>query len=122
MGYINKGSTILEDVSIGIVFFTQTGYHLSACRSDFIGKRLRIVPGEGFLTCLFDKWPLSNGRYLYNVIAYSRGTAIVLDWVKQAGYVDVEAGDFYGTGKFATHFHQGVFVEYSWHDNSSGGK
>jgi hypothetical protein len=41
----------------------------------------------------------------------SRGE--VADWVQQAGYLNVVAGDYFGTGKLNTH-DEGFVVNHRW--------
>lgn len=116
--YLCQAENLLDDVVVSIGFNTKLGTFIFACRSDAVGKTFRIFPGEGFLTCKIAKWPLSFGRYTYNLIALKHGRT--LDWVKEAGFVDVETGDYYGTGVLPAHTYQGVFVDFDW--NSQGKK
>ena len=110
--YLCQAENLLDDVVVSIGFNTKLGTFIFACRSDAVGKTFRIFPGEGFLTCKIAKWPLSFGRYTYNLIALKHGRT--LDWVKEAGFVDVETGDYYGTGVLPAHTHQGVFINFDW--------
>ena len=69
------------------------------------------IPRSGRVECYIPKLPLNAGLYVYNVLAET-GTEME-DWVKDAGFLSVEQGDFFGTGrlidaKFA------VLVDHQW--------
>jgi lipopolysaccharide transport system ATP-binding protein len=102
----------LQAVSISIGFYGLTSGFLFACRSDAVGKSYDIDAGKGEFVCRIPRWPLNHGRFRYNLIARSRGE--IVDWVREAGFIDSELGDFFGTGRLPASTHQGVFVEYDY--------
>ncbi len=110
--YINCSDQTLKDVSLAIGFFTSQGQFLYSCRSDTIGKLFDIQPGEGTAICRILKWPLNAGDYFFNVISHMRGD--LLDWIKNAGSIQVIPGDYYGTGKLPAQNRPGVFIDFNW--------
>ena len=108
----NKTDRTMKEVVVSIAFFTSMNSFLFACRSDAIGQTFDLPPGIHELNCTIPRFPTNRGRYYYNLIAFERGER--LDWIKQAGYVDVETGDFYKTGKVPAEKYQGVFVDFNW--------
>ena len=62
--------------------------------------------------CDIPKLPLNNGRV--NFTAHCGNQHEVLDNVQDPGYLDVEKGDFYGTGLVPASHMQGVFIDYSY--------
>ena len=102
----------IDNVSFAISFFAMNGTFLFACGSDSVGMLFNLDPGAGTCVCRIPKWPLIAGRYTFNVYADRNGTE--LDWVKEAGYVDVETGNFYGTGKTPGGSKAGVLIDYQW--------
>ncbi len=102
----------MNDVVLSVSFMSPEGSFLFACRSDAIGRTFAVGPGPGVATCRIPRMPVNQGRYAYNVIAYQN--EVVVDWVRDAGFVDVAAGDYYGTGKIPASALHGVFVDYSW--------
>ncbi len=70
---------------------------------------IRVEPGPGAFICHVPKWPLSRGRFSYDVAAYQCRKE--LDWVRDAGILNVESGDYYGTGKLPVASRQGVYGE-----------
>ncbi|MFH2066092.1 MAG: ABC transporter ATP-binding protein [Pseudomonadota bacterium] len=112
--YRCNATQILKDVSVSIGFFLSPGTLLFTCRSDVVGKTFQVESGEGELFCQIPKCPLMAGRYSFNLLA-DRPLG-VLDRVGEAGFIDVEKGDFYGTGKMPAYKGQGVLVKYNWFD------
>jgi lipopolysaccharide transport system ATP-binding protein len=115
--YRYKGTSALNSVMVAVGFYHSPGVMLFSCRSDVIGKTFKIVPGEGTLYCEIPKCPLAAGRYSINLLATVSGGGKSLDLIREAIYIDVEQGDFYGTGKLPP-YRQGVLVTYDWLDNT----
>jgi len=60
--------------------------------SDFI----RVPAGEGVFRCKLTHFPIRAGRYHGNIYCSSRGH--ICDFLQAGLFIDVEDGDFYGTG------------------------
>jgi len=114
----NQLTTTVSDVVCSIGFFTMTGQYLFGCRSDCLGVTYSVDPGRTTLECCIPKWPLSEGRYVYNLMLQRSGDT--LDWIKEAGYIDVHNGDFYGSGRLPAANRQGVFIDHFWEQHSPG--
>jgi lipopolysaccharide transport system ATP-binding protein len=102
----------IQGVAIHIAFRSSQGNFLFMCGSDAVGKVFDTPPGPGSVVCTLDKWPLGRGRYTYSIHTYWHGRA--LDSVHEAGFVDTEAGDFYGTGVLPASSQMGVYVDYTF--------
>jgi lipopolysaccharide transport system ATP-binding protein len=74
---------------------TNTGIYLMD--SDAIGNLPEVLPAEGTVVCTTDAINLTPGRCYVN-LALRRGSQLS-DHVQYAAYFDVEADDFFGTGK-----------------------
>lgn len=105
-------SLIGKEIEMSIAIYNLSGNFLFACRSDVTGNLLTVKQPNGKFNCTFDKNPLKTGRYWYNVIAYQKGA--ILDHVVQAGFIEVQTGDYYGTGKLPAPGRAGVCVDYQW--------
>jgi lipopolysaccharide transport system ATP-binding protein len=112
IGYVNKLTNIMEDVEISISFFTTTDIYLFGCDSKSGRVKIDISPGEGYTDCVLPKWPLKAGHYTYNLFAQKRGN--VMDWLRNAGALDVEGGDYYASGYLPAPKRPGVLVDYAW--------
>jgi lipopolysaccharide transport system ATP-binding protein len=118
VGYVSLTSVPLSEVVVAISFSNASGAFLSGCRSDAVGKSFRISPGPGQVVCRIPKFPFSQGRFNYHLIAYQQGT--IVDWVRDAGYIDVTAGDYYGTGRIPAGALQSVFIDFDWRTTGAG--
>jgi lipopolysaccharide transport system ATP-binding protein len=64
------------------------------------------------ILCKIPRLPLQPGKYSLNVFCTVTGD--IADWIQNAGVFEVEAGDFFGSGKLPPP-DQGVFmVPHSW--------
>ena len=71
----------------------------------FVGEATPGSLGEGLapsgeVVCHIPELPLAPGRYAFNL--YSTVGGEMADWVQQAGYLNVAAGDYFGTGQLRT--------------------
>jgi lipopolysaccharide transport system ATP-binding protein len=107
---------MLKEVNLSIGFLLAPGAPLFTCRSDVVGKTFNIESGEGELFCEIPQCPLLAGRYSFNLLADRPGQ--LLDRIGEAGFIDVEMGDFYGTGKLPKFRGQGVLIKYNWFNHS----
>lgn len=112
IGYICNNISGMKDVSISISFYSMTGTQLFGCLSRAVGLSLPIHFGEGYTDCIIPKWPLKAGRYLYNL--YAEQGKMLLDWVPDAGAINVETTDYYGSGFVPSAHLPGVLIDYTW--------
>jgi lipopolysaccharide transport system ATP-binding protein len=108
----NLSNRVLENLRLGINFFTNARASVFACSNTAVGAMRDVLPGEGYADCLIPKWNLNTGRYAYHLFAGAAGMPV--DFVRDAGAVDVEAGDYYGTGQLPGTGRESVLVDYSW--------
>lgn len=106
VSYLNKDKVPL---SLSIGFFDVFGNFKFSCRSDVIDMVFDKEKGNAILKIA--KWPLSSGVYNYNLAVHQGITTI--ENIKDAGVVNVEKGDFYGTGKLPGHA-KAFYIDYSW--------
>lgn len=98
-----------RDFSLSIGFFDSFSNFLFSCRSDVINKRYIDDKNKAVLT--IEKWPLSAGLYSYNLAVHD--TSVMLENIKGAGTINVEKGDFYGTGKLPGQ-QKAFYIDYQW--------
>jgi lipopolysaccharide transport system ATP-binding protein len=115
INYENLTNNLVKDVNFGLAFYTITGSFLFACGSRPSGKTFKIQPGEGSVWCNIPKLPLNTGRIHFT--AHCDSLQEILDNVSDAGYLDVEKGDYYGTGLLPASHLQGVFIDYQYSEN-----
>jgi lipopolysaccharide transport system ATP-binding protein len=93
----------LEDVDsylvdVGFGLYSMKGQLLFILYSSYVGQEFKSIPRQGTFYCRVPRFPLAPGRYRVGARIVAGNEEA--DWPAGGiGYVDVEAGDFYGTGK-----------------------
>jgi lipopolysaccharide transport system ATP-binding protein len=88
----------LGTVDIGFGLYSMTGQLLFVLYASYVGQEFKSIPFRGTFFCKIPQFPLAPGRYRVGARVTVGGEES--DWPQDGiGYVDVEAGDFYGTGK-----------------------
>ena len=79
----------------------------------YIDTPLTLAP-SGFVDCIVDNLPLSLGTYYLS--PYFEMNGIMQDWIEAASTLQVEDGNFYGTGKDYPKGWEGktVLVKHRW--------
>jgi hypothetical protein len=109
----NLSDKVLENLGMGITFVSSARAHIFACSNEAVGAAIDVPPGDGYADCLIPKWILNAGRYAYHLYAGKPGVPV--DFVRDAGAVDAEVGDYYGTGHLpGLGRREGVLVDYTW--------
>jgi lipopolysaccharide transport system ATP-binding protein len=104
----NKTGGELRLVQIGVCIYGEDGRRLAILGTDLANED-------------FPKWPLNTqgvelrlprvmlapGQYTYTLFASVNGE--IADWIETAGVIEVQPGDFYGTGRLPSPDIQGYF-------------
>ena len=72
----------------------------------------RVKAGRHTFQIHIPKLPLKSGVYGFSL--YSAVNADIADWIQEAGSFEVEAGDFFKTGKLPPEGQAAVFIEHSF--------
>ena len=95
------------DLSVGID--NEMGQRVILLDSETIGADVRLTPGRRNVRFTIPRMPLIPGRYSLTLWVSVNGDAA--DWIKNAWPIDIEAGDFYGTGRLSgPESGQGLFL------------
>lgn len=97
---------------IGIGIFTLNENILTALKSDITDVYYNIKPGVNLIYCCIEKFPLSPGDYKYNINI--RDFANIHDSITDAGYLNVDAGLFFKSGKLPASSFQTILIEQNW--------
>ena len=87
----------LEDVYVAFDLWEQAGDPLTNCNTADLGLDFKRIPKKGVFRCEIPRLPLRGGRYMGNVYCASKG--YVCDWIQGAIQLNVNDGDYFGTGK-----------------------
>ena len=100
----------LRNIRVGFNIYERPGEVLMNFNSQTVDGNIDAAPSRGILTCFIPKFPIRAGCFFGNATLQVAGE--ISDWVQSAFRINVEAGDFYGTGKLPS---QGkLLTEYSW--------
>ena len=102
----------LTKATVSMVVYAPSGQCLIDLESDMAGFTLAPIPKQGYISCRIKRLPLAPGEYFLNVYCESNGE--IVDWVQNATTFDVEAGEFFGTGKLPPTTHGGLLVDQEW--------
>lgn len=113
LGYTNKGGGTHRHVDVGFSLHAANGQDLTVLYSSYTGKQYSVENREGEFRCRLGRLPLTPGRYRV-------GGRIVVggeesDWPADGlGLIDVEAGDFYGTGSTGVRSSTPILLDGEW--------
>ncbi|MBT8399719.1 MAG: ABC transporter ATP-binding protein, partial [Rhodothermia bacterium] len=116
IGYTVSSQSNFDQFKAIITFYNAAGSYMFACSNEFVGKKVNIEDSGGATYCYVPKWPLDRGEFHYELFA-SNGKGNRLDFIKEAGFVDVRLGDYYRKGIVKTVVkQQGMFIDFDWFD------
>jgi lipopolysaccharide transport system ATP-binding protein len=84
-------------------------FHLSTSNA---GEDFAEVPAKGVVRCRVPRLPLQPGRY--HLALFTMTSQEITDYVPHAGALDVEAGDFFGSGRLPPADEGQLLVNHSW--------
>lgn len=97
VGYLNNVRYSFNNVTVGIDFFDEKGNRLLLLKSNFTNHTFTFNSDKGYVLCGIKNFPLVQGLYRVSIFI-SHADAEILDYIEEAVFVDVDGGDFFGTG------------------------
>lgn len=102
-----------EHVDVGFSLFTSNGQPLTVLYASYTGKLLTVDIGTVEIRCRIERLPLAPGRYRVGGRVVVAG--VEADYPTDGlGLLEVEGGDFYGTGHAGFEGPTPVLVDGSW--------
>jgi lipopolysaccharide transport system ATP-binding protein len=95
-----------------MAFYNTYGEGVLYLSNELVDRFFETLPATGSLLCKFDRFPLLPGSYSVNL--YCTVNGVLADWVKDAARINVEDGDFYGSGKLPPKGYGAVVVPHDW--------
>jgi len=109
--YISERESV-GGVSFTINFWTMQHQLLFKCISNLYQPPFKLDARTGYFVCTIPKFPLNPGQYAVELkCSVNSATS---DNISHALCIDVEAGDFYGSGQSSDDPRGGVCVEHEW--------
>lgn len=109
---VENAKTAKESVVVTFRVHDHLMRDLFQCRSDVVSEPFECLPGRTVLKCAIPRLPLQPGLY-----SVSMGLLVnreVSDKLDNAVQFNVEAGDFYKTGRLPNVKRGNFLVDYSW--------
>ena len=101
-----------RNVLMSFSISTNAGAPLILHRTNFTNEDFEEIPGRGSIRCTVPRLPLVQGGYL--TATYLEVGGEVADHLAVAARFDVEAGDFFGTGRAGVVGHSPLLVDGAW--------
>jgi lipopolysaccharide transport system ATP-binding protein len=101
-----------RSVTASFAIQTASGAPLILHRTNFTREDFELVPAEGSIRCTIPRFPLVPGGYLLATSVEVGGE--LADHLTVAAQLDVEPGDFFGTGHTGIAGHSPFLIEGSW--------
>jgi len=108
----NQDGKLHDNVSFAIGIYHGHSTFVGLLGSELSCEMFCLDKDKGVAVCRIDKLPLTRGMYVLNVIVRENG--VIQDWIQEAKVLEVENGDFFGTGKSVPESHGGVLFEQQW--------
>lgn len=105
-------SDSFSNVTAGIAIYGDDGILYSLLGNEFSMGVFNKAQKEGTITCSIEKLPIVSGTYFLNLTICQNG--IIEDWIQEAVTIEIEDGDFYGTGKLVPTTHRSVLIPNKW--------
>jgi lipopolysaccharide transport system ATP-binding protein len=113
--YASEKPVTFLQVYVSIYDLSHTGIYV--LDSDVAGGLPDRLPPQGSLTCLTDPINLTPGR-CYATVGLYKGATLV-DRVGSAAYFDVEADDFYESGKIPSRSYVLCAIRHQWYNGDN---
>jgi lipopolysaccharide transport system ATP-binding protein len=111
--YKLTGAEKLKNVLFAIAIYTRSGVCVTELCNAYADEVFPEISGpEGVVECVLPRLALNRGHYMLNIIASSGNETF--DYIAEAAELDVESGDFFGTGRIASDDRRMVMFEQSW--------
>jgi lipopolysaccharide transport system ATP-binding protein len=110
--YIANGDQI-NGVKIGVAINNERyGIQLTVLANEVINNIFDRIPKKGVFLCEIPKLSIVSGQYYLNLFCSIND--VVSDWLVNVCQFNIEAGDFYNTGKNMDNSQSQFLMEYAW--------
>lgn len=116
MHFENPGGTQFPQLNARINIQTQLGVPVFTQSNTLMGVAFGAIPEKGVFICKIPEIPLPAGSYQVTVqISKSYRQAEMIDAIENALVLEVEAGNFFGTGIIPSILSGTTLVKAQWH-------
>lgn len=103
-----------QNASVLVAFNVKSsqGYLLANLNSVDTGQGTLDINSSGYFDCYCPKFKFRSGCYDCSLFCSVNGE--IVDWLQSAFIIDVEDGDYYGTGKLIERKQGDVLIDHLW--------
>lgn len=105
------------NISAAIGFSSAMGQFIAMLWNEMANGTFDEIPQKGYLSCIVESLPIAPMGFFINLTLMQNG--VIQDWIKEAGKLTVEGGDFYGTGRVTAASHGGFLMHQIWSVNNN---
>lgn len=102
----------ITNLALAITVYSDEGREMFTLANHLAQEPFAKLTKDNVIQCLVKKFPLLNGSYICNIISYK--DSVIQDYITEAFNLEVEEGDFYGTGKVIPTNQPSFLVENKW--------
>ena len=113
MQYFNSSEKEFDDVVLSLDVFDDRSNRILLFRTNFTNENIRIKAGQGKILCKVKNFPLANG--VYSISIFMSKNQEVFDYIKEAVFINVSGGDFFGTGSQGIPTHCKILKKVEWY-------
>lgn len=111
LNYKNRTHRDLKNFHFALGIDDRMGARLFVLSSEIVGQNFPVLNSDnGSIEVHIPRLPLMPGTYGFTI--YSTLNGVVSDWIKNAGFFEVEAGDFFCTGRLPLENQGHVLIEH----------
>jgi lipopolysaccharide transport system ATP-binding protein len=115
IGYSNYTDMPIKDTIVSFDISDDRGYKIMLFRSNFTKSTIVSKVDKGFIYCRVNNLPLAQGLYRVSIFLSDADTE-TLDYIEDAASINVEGGDFFGTGSPGLPTHCKILAIATWTD------
>jgi lipopolysaccharide transport system ATP-binding protein len=113
IAFEQKNKTELNNLHISMGIDDEYGQRITQLSNEATNQLFQVVNSNASVIQIhMNKIPLKQGRYSF--VLYSTVNNELADWIQEAGSFDVEAGDFYNTGKLLPDGQGNFYIDHSF--------
>jgi lipopolysaccharide transport system ATP-binding protein len=105
------------NINIAFNVYNGQGVLITNLNSKDVANNQMSVGKTGFFECTWLRFNLRSG--IYSCTLFCELNGIIADWIQSAFQINVEDGDFYGTGSIISRVAGEIFVPYNWTSSTS---
>ena len=111
--FLEMKESIVRDILFGIGINDQYERRISFISNQMLNQRIDLsIHGNNIIDVLINKFPFTPGKYNLTLFCSIKGE--IADWIQNAFYFNVYAGDFYSTGREFPSEQGNFLIDYSF--------